>query len=152
MTDSREIERFAKEVSACFGLGAGAMIQNVAALQACSSLAMPDVELWIDVAEIVRTLYGFPTEVVEARDALRDYVAEDSIPLDPLVEFGPMLAQMVGALGKSAGSRIGIDGTGCPSEILKSFFHAGFRVFSVASPRRDEVRLQLGQMAAGGTR
>jgi pyruvate,orthophosphate dikinase len=152
VTDTREIERFAKEVSACSGLDAGAMIQNVAALQSCSSRVMPDVELWIDVVEIVRTLYGFPTEVVEARGALRDYVAEGSIPLDPLVEFGPMLAQMVGALGKSAGSRIGIDGTGCPSEILKGFFHAGFRVFSVAFPRRDDLRLQLGQMAAEGTR
>ena len=152
VTDAGEIERFAGEASGCFGLGAGAMIQNVAALQTCGSAATPGVALWIDVAEIVRTLYGFPTEVVEARDALRDYVAEGSIPLDPLVEFGPLLARMVDAVGKTAGARVGIDGTGCPSEILKGFFHAGFRVFSVAFPRRDELRLQLGQAAAEGAK
>ena len=112
---------------------------------------MLEVALWIDVAEIVRTLYGFPTEVIEARDVLRDYVAAGSIPLDPVVEFGPLLAGMVDAIGNSAGSRIGIDGAGCPSEILAGFFRAGFRVFSVAAPRRDELRLQLGQAAAGGT-
>lgn len=150
VTDAREIDRFASEASACFGLGAGAMIQNIAALQACGSAAAPEAELWIDVAEIVRTLYGFPAEIIEARDPLRDYVEEGNIPLDPLVEFGPLLARTVGVLGKSAGPRVGVDGTGCPSELLNGFFRAGFRVFSVAFPRRDEVRLQLGQTAARG--
>lgn len=151
VTDARELERFAEEVSRCAGLRAGAMVQNIAALHACGSLAaVPGTELWIDASELIRTLYGFPTEVIEARDALRDYTAEGSIPLDPLVELGPLLAGMVEAAGKAAGARVGIDGTGCPPEILKGFYGAGFRVFSVAHPRRDEMRLQLGQAAAGG--
>ena len=146
VTDAREVDRFAVEAAAC-GLSAGAVIQNVAALQTCGAEVRADVPLWIDMAEVVRTFYGFPSEVIEAREVLRDYVAAGSIPIDPSVTLGPLLTEMVRTACRRA--RTGIDSSGCPPEILSSLYAAGCRTFAVAHPRRDEVRLQLAQAKGG---
>lgn len=146
VTDAREVDRFVEEAAACC-LSAGAVIQNVAALRTCGAAVRADVPLWIDIAEVVRTFYGFPSEVIEAREALRDYVAAGSIPIDPSVTLGPLLTEMVrSACGRA---RTGIDASGCPPEILSSLYAAGARTFAVAHPRRDEVRLQLAQAKGG---
>ncbi len=65
VVDAREVAGFCK-LAAGVGLSAAAIIQNAAALIQAEEIANVCGTLWIDAAETIRTVYGFPAEVLQA--------------------------------------------------------------------------------------
>lgn len=145
----RESDAFAAEIERVGHLKAGATIQNVVALDAVRELCQSGKPLWIDIAEIVRTTHGFPVEVQQSLEALDRYAESGRVEHNPFRQPAGFLATLLKGILAGTSSQvsamIGIDGAGCPSELLSELHHLGFRRFAVPVVRRDETRFLLGR-------
>ena len=144
--DSREFDAFRVEIERVGQLKAGATLQNVVALDAAQELSQSGASLWIDVAEIVRTVHGFPVEVQQSLEALDIYATSGRVANNPfrhLVGFLESLFSKV--LSQADPAMIGVDGAGCSPELLDQLYHLGFRRFAMPVARRDETRFLLGR-------
>jgi pyruvate,orthophosphate dikinase len=154
ITEPPEFEAFRKETSRIGVVGAGAKIQNLAALHMTRGLAAGGVPLWLDIGEIIRTAYGFPSEVQQAAAALDGYAAGGMIAANPYRHPAGFVMEPIAAAlsgGDDAGRRmLGVDAAGdCPSELLAALYRFGVRHYAAAAARRDEIRLLLGQCEGG---
>ena len=149
ITDARELQVYCAAVVNAGSLGAGAMIQNVAALRACRDMFSLQVPLWIEINEIIRAMYGFPSEILDVQSAMGDYVAAGHVACNPLVGLGAPLADLIEPLAAddNASFWIGVDCNGCSRDLVLDLFRRGFRRFAVSIGRRDETRLAFGQLA-----
>jgi pyruvate,orthophosphate dikinase len=149
ITDAGEFQRFGAEVARTGQIAAGAIIQNIAALSAGKAMAKQGMPLWIEISEIIPTMYGFPTEVLDVQRAMQEYVAAGYVAANPSKEIGTFLTDLVLPLNAEEMSEawVGIDCTGCSLELVVELFRRGFTTFSVPPGRRDEVRLEFGQQA-----
>jgi pyruvate,orthophosphate dikinase len=129
------------------GLRAGAVIQNVMALDDILQFVDSEAPIWVDVADIVRTVYGFPIEVQQSLDVLDHYAKEGLIRENPFRKLPPYVTNLLAAAASAAGkgASLGIEGSGVPQELLIKLHRMGFRRFSVPIGRRDELRFVLGR-------
>jgi pyruvate,orthophosphate dikinase len=129
------------------GLSAGAVIQNVMALDDILQFVDARAPIWVDVADIVRTIYGFPIEVQQSLDVLDQYAKEKLIRANPFRNLPPYATNLLTGAASAAGkgASLGIEGSGVPHELLAKLYRTGFRRFSVPVGRRDELRFVLGR-------
>jgi pyruvate,orthophosphate dikinase len=148
VTDSRETVRFV-ELCAEADLEAGAIVQNAAALIHAGEIAQACRTVWIDPVEIIRTVYGFPTEVLQADHTLEDYATEGFLAANPFARPAVFLCDRFRAaseVAKSNAAAFAIDLSGGFSAVLAGdLFAYGFRRFATSPSRRDELRLILAQ-------
>jgi pyruvate,orthophosphate dikinase len=146
ISSSSEFVAFQQEARQA-GLGAGAMIQNAMALDDAVQIAESGVPIWIDVGDIVRTLYGFPIEVQQSLEVLDQYVKEDFVRANPFRHLPSYVTSLLAAAATAAekGAPLGIEGSAVPPELLVELHRTGFRRFSVPIGRRDELRFLLGR-------
>jgi pyruvate,orthophosphate dikinase len=147
--DSREAVSFARLASEV-GLPAGVIVQNVAALIHAGELAEACRAIWIDVAEIIRTVHGFPAEVLQAAKTLDDYAAGGFLAGNPFARPASFLGERLRAVAAIAASKgatpFGIDIVDGYSPTLAQELHEmGYRRFAASPARRDELRLTLAQ-------
>jgi pyruvate, orthophosphate dikinase len=143
---SREFEVFREEVERVGQLKAGATLQNIVALDATRELSQSGAPLWIDVAEIVRTVHGFPVEVQQSLEALDIYATSGRVANNPFRHLAGFLESLFSrVLLRAESAIIGVDGAGCSPELLDRLYHLGFRRFAMPVTRRDETRFLLGR-------
>ncbi|WP_454625406.1 pyruvate, phosphate dikinase [Bradyrhizobium cenepequi] len=130
------------------GLGAGAMIQNVMALDDILQITETGAPIWVDVGDIVRTVCGLPIEVQQSLDVLDQYTHEKFIRANPFRRLPLYVTKLLSAAAMAAerGACLGIEGSTVPPELLVELHRIGFRRFSVPVGRRDEVRFLLGRL------
>jgi len=148
VVDARETHEFAK-LAAEVGLEAGAIVQNAAALIYAADIAKACRTIWIDAVEIIRTVYGFPAEVLQAAKTLDDYTGAGFLVGNPFARPASFLCdrfRAAGEVAKSSAASFGIDLAGGFSPTLARDLHSyGFRRFAASPSRRDELRLILSQ-------
>ncbi|QIG94161.1 pyruvate, phosphate dikinase [Bradyrhizobium sp. 6(2017)] len=146
ISSSSEFAAFQREVRQV-GLGAGAMIQNVMALDSVVEIAGSAAPIWVDIGDVVRTIYGFPIEVQQSLEVLDQYVSEDLVRANPFRRLPSYATNLLTAAVTAAekGAQLGIEGSTVPSELLVELHRLGFRRFSVPTGRRDELRFLLGR-------
>lgn len=144
--DSREFDAFRMEIERVGQLKAGATLQNVVALDAALELSQSGAPLWIDVAEIVRTVHGFPVEVQQSLEALDIYATSGRVANNPFRRLAGLLESLFSrVLSRADSGMIGVDGAGCSPELLDQLYNLGFRRFAMPVARRDETRFLLGR-------
>ncbi len=149
VVDAREVASFCK-LAAGVGLSAGAIIQNAAALIQAEEIASVCGTLWIDAAETIRTVYGFPAEVLQAATTLDNYAGAGLIDANPFARPASFLASRFRSVAERGGATVassfGVDFSGGFSPVLARALKAmGFRRFAAAPAYRDELRLVLAQ-------
>ena len=123
------------------------MIQNVKAFDGIIQVADATTPLWIDIGDIVRTAYGFPIEVQQSLEVLDQYVTERLMVSNPFRRLPKYLTTLLAGAAAAAekGVPLGIEGSAVPPELLVELHRIGFRRFSVAVGKRDELRFLLGR-------
>lgn len=146
ISSALELEAFQREARQV-GLGAGAVIQNVMGLDGILKLVELSAPIWLDIAEIVRAVHGFPIEVQQSPDVLDQYSKEGLIGANPFRDLPAYLTNLVSAAASGAdkGACLGVEGSGVPHELLVKLHRMGFRRFAVTAGRRDELRFALGR-------
>jgi pyruvate, orthophosphate dikinase len=151
IVDGREMQRFASLAEEA-GLSAGALLQNAISLNKAAEIASQCDTIWADVTETIRTVYGFPTEVVHAEGTLDRYVAEGFLRANPFGHPAPFLIdwlQSVSDLSRTGlRTSVGIDLSGEFSPMIVARLRdMGFRRFATSPARRDQLRLILAQQS-----
>jgi pyruvate, orthophosphate dikinase len=146
ISSSSEFTAFQRETEQV-GLTAGAMIQNVMAFDGILQVADATKPLWVDIGDIVRTAHGFPIEVQQSLEVLDQYVTESLMVSNPFRRLPMYLTTLLAGAAAAAdkGVPLGIEGSAVPSELLVELYRTGFRRFSVAVGKRDELRFLLGR-------
>ena len=149
VVDAREVESFCRLASQV-GLVAGAIIQNAAALIHAGEIASGCETIWIDAAETIRSVYGFPTEVLHATKTLDDYAGAGFIGANPFARPASFLVDRLRSVAELRNANVatafGIDFSGGLSPVLASELQEmGFRRFAASPAHRDELRLTLAQ-------
>ena len=149
MVDAREVESFCK-LAARVELVAGAIIQNAAALIHAVEIASGCETIWIDAAETIRTVYGFPAEVLHATKTLDNYAGAGFIRANPFARPASFLVDRLRSVVELGNSNVatafGIDFSGGLSPVLAGGLQEmGFRRFAASPAHRDELRLILAQ-------
>ena len=146
ISSSSEFAAFHREARQ-IGVGAGAMIQNVMALDDIVQIAEQAAATWVDIGDIVRTMYGFPIEVQQSLEVLDQYVKEDLVRANPFRRLASHVTSLLAAAAVTAGkgAALGIEGSAVPPDLLVELHRIGFRRFAVPTGRRDELRFLLGR-------
>lgn len=152
ITAVEELQAFRRD-AAEFGLPrAGAMLQSPAGLAEAAALAEAGSALWIDIREVIRTFYGYPSALSFGDDVFEGYVADGYLRINPRTGLGRHLSRLLGdlvaAVGLHPGARLGVDcGDGTAHSLLEDLYHAGLRTFSVPAGATAGMRLALGHLA-----
>lgn len=149
---AEELQAFRRDAASLGLPEAGAVLQSPAGLAEASSLAGASTVLWVDIREVIRTFYGFPSALSFGDDVFEGYVADGYLRLNPRTGLGPHLRDVLGALVAAArlnpGLRLGVDcGDGTAQSLLEDLYQVGLRTFSVPAPATAGMRLALGQLA-----
>jgi pyruvate, orthophosphate dikinase len=147
ISGSSEFATFQREAEEA-GLRAGAMIQNVMALDDILQITETGAPIWVDVGDIVRTVCGLPIEVQQSLDVLDQYAHEKLIRANPFRHLPLYVTNLLSAAAMAAErcASLGIEGSTVPPELLVELHRIGFRRFSVPVGRRDEARFLLGRL------
>jgi pyruvate,orthophosphate dikinase len=149
VVDPREVQTFS-ELASEVGLDAGAIVQNAAALIHIREIASRCKKIWVDAAETIRTLYGFPSGVLHAAKTFDDYAAAGFIGANPFARPTQFLVdrfRSVAELGNVFHSTLyGVHLSAGFSPLLASGLkEIGFRQFAASPAQCDELRLILAQ-------
>jgi len=155
ITSASELGAFRK-VAAEMGLQrVGAHLQSPAALSDGGSIARVGHAVWVDIREIIRTFYGYPSALSFGDDVFEAYVADGYLDHNPRnhvrAPLKRMLEELVNAVGASSQTavRLGVDcGTSAAVSLVEDLYSVGFRTFSIPIPASASLRLALGQFAA----
>jgi pyruvate, orthophosphate dikinase len=147
-----ELQAFRRDAASLGLPNAGAVLQSPAGLAQASSLAGASTVLWVDIREVIRTFYGFPSALSFGDEVFEGYVAEGYLRLNPRTGLGPHLRDALGALVSAAklnaGLRLGVDcGEATAQSLIEDLYQVGLRSFSVSAPATAGMRLALGQLA-----
>jgi pyruvate, orthophosphate dikinase len=130
------------------GLGVGVVAQNMASLAAAVELSEACTVLWLDIAEITRSYYGFASPLSLADDVFEVYSTDGMIENNPRGVLAPMVADALAAVASRADAvRIGVDlgnAVWAPS-LISELYRTGIRRFSLVPSHAAGVRLTLGQ-------
>jgi pyruvate, orthophosphate dikinase len=148
LADLMEFRAFGEEVGEFNSLLAGLLVQNTVLLFRLADAARVDAPVWIDVNEIIRSVHGYPTHILQVPSILDDYRAAGLISVNPLRDTGGILAAPLQSIGAAGVSGIGIAGAGGLSdEFLDLLYHAGFRRFSAQAAGADLVGVRLARLS-----
>ena len=151
-------EEFAAFRSAATALGlrhSGAVLQSPAGVTEAATMAAQGATLWVDVREILRTFYGYPSALSFGDDVFEGYIADGYLSQNPRTRLSrrlqALLQDMLAQVAQAApGVRVGVEcGEGTAVSLIEDLYRAGFRVFSVPSAACAGARLALGQLAGG---
>lgn len=153
LTELSEMTVFRRELGDATSTNAGAVIRSFAGLQnfALSTECADDV--WLDVDSIVRSVYGFPSELFSAPGVFASYRERGCLTLDPQKTPAPFLLDAFGTLVRRLGpERAGVILAGVTlDDVAVAFYDAGFRRFAVSAAARERMLLTFGRRAAEGT-
>lgn len=147
-----ELRAFRAAASAAGIAQAGAVLQSPAGLADIAALARHTSVLWVDLREVIRTFYGYPSALSFGDDVFEAYVNDGYLAHNPRTTLGAHLGAIVtdvaaGAQG-IAGLRLGVEcGDGAALSLVEDLHAAGVRTFSVPVAALPSVRLALGQRA-----
>jgi pyruvate,orthophosphate dikinase len=133
------------------GIGqVGAVLQSPAGLADTAAMAKQTSVLWIDLREVIRTFYGYPSALSFGDDVFESYVNDGYMPHNPRTALGPHLGALVKGVAEAArnveGLRLGVEcGDGAALSLVEDLHAAGVRTFSVPVSALPSVRLALGQ-------
>ena len=153
ITSIDELEAF-REAAAALGIAnVGAVLQSPAGLAEATSLTQARRVLWVDIREVIRTFYGYPSALSFGDDVFESYVADGYLRHNPRTGVGPHLREHLGRLVEAAASnsvpRLGVDcGDGAAVSLVEDLYRVGFRTFSVPMAARAGTRLAIGQLAS----
>ena len=150
----------AEELAAFRGAATAARLQNVAAylqnpaaIAQAGSLADAGHALWVDIREVIRTFYGYPSALSFGDDVFEAYVADGYLSHNPRTHLGAQLQrhliELVADVGERPNVRLGVDcGDAAAVSLIEDLYRVGFRSFSIPIPASAGMRLALGQFAA----
>ncbi len=142
ITEPAELEEFAGMVGADSPVAAGAVLQNPVVLHAPTRLTSGGHQLWVDLAELVRTSCGRPDELLYLTGDLTDSVAEAALP--------ELVVDLLRGLVRAghAGPALGVEVAGHANPgYIGNLFEVGVRRFTSTARQAEELRLALGQLA-----
>jgi pyruvate, orthophosphate dikinase len=147
-----ELQAFRRDAASLGLPDAGAVLQSPAGLAQAASLAGASTVLWVDIREVIRTFYGFPSALSFGDEVFEGYVADGYLRLNPRTGLGPHLRDALGALVTAAklnsNVRLGVDcGEATAQSLIEDLYQVGLRSFSVSAPATAGMRLALGQLA-----
>lgn len=149
VVDPREVQAFC-ELASEVDLDAGAIVQNAAALIRADEIASCCNKIWVDAAETIRTVYGFPSEVLHATKTFDDYATAGFIAANPFAGPDAFLVDRLRSVAELANVKhsmsVGVDLSAGFSPVLASGLkEMGFRQFAASPAHYDELRLILAQ-------
>jgi hypothetical protein len=130
----------------------GAVIRSYAGLYEFASTSDLETDVWVDIDSVVRTAYGFPSELFSARGAFAGYLKRGALRSDPQATLGSFVRASVAKLVEAAGTRrVGVIlGAASPLDAGSASYDCGCRRFAVLAGGRERLRLQLARDAVGG--
>lgn len=148
-----ELEAFRRAASPLGFDRVGAVLQSPAGMAEVTALAGVGAVVWIDIREIIRTYYGYPSALSFGDDVFEAYVADGYLRHNPRTALGPHLRTTIGSVVEAMrgveGTRLGVEcGDGAALSLLEDLYLTGVREFSVPSAALAGVRIALGQLAA----
>jgi pyruvate, orthophosphate dikinase len=141
-----------------FGFAAvGAVLQSPAGLAAAEAITASAAAVWIDIREVIRTFYGYPSALSFGDDVFESYVGDGYLRHNPRTTLGAQLREAIGAAVATAraggAARLGVEcGDGAALSLVEDLYATGVRMFSVPAASMAGVRLALGQMAVKSDR
>lgn len=147
ITTSAELLAFADLISGDSPVSAGAVLQNPAVLHRPERLIQSGLELWVDLAELVRTSCGRPEELLYGTADV-DVNHDPQPPMTALPEL--VSTQLSGLVTAAAGvSSVGVDVAGhLDVPHIRTLYRLGVRRYTTTSGQAAELRLALGQLAS----
>lgn len=150
---AEEVAAFHKAASGLGLQNVGAFLQSPAAIALAPSLADAGHAVWVDIRELVRTFYGYPSALSFGDDVFEAYVADGYLRHNPRTHLsGPLkqlLTELVSSLSTKTSARLGVDcGDAAAGSLIEDLYRVGFRTFSIPIPASAGMRLALGQFAA----
>ena len=109
--------------------------------------------IWIDATETIRTVYGFPTEVLQAEETLDryargDFLSRESVRAPGELSWIDWLQSFPSCRdGDCEDTSVGVDLSGrvLANDLAVALYKMGYRRFAASPARRDELRLILAQ-------
>ena len=151
VTEFAEIDGFRRDLHGIDFPTVGAVVRSFAGVQNFSLFYGEDVEVWIDVDAVVRSAYGFPSELMAARGVFAEYRERGCVTIDPQVTVAPFLLAAFEALLQRVGPKRA--GAFCnpseESETMTALYAIGYRRFAVPANAREQVCLRLARAAIG---
>ena len=153
ITGVEELQAFRKDAGELGLPRAGAVLQSPAGLAEAAGMAAASPVLWVDIRELIRTWYGYPSALSFGDDVFESYVSDGHLAHNPRTSLGTHLRETLGRLMAAArsspGLKLGVDcGEGAAMSLVHDLYEVGFRTFSVPLQSSASVRLALGQLAA----
>jgi pyruvate, orthophosphate dikinase len=153
ITAASELHAF-RQAAATLGLHhVGAVLQSPAGLSEVSGIAEVASAVWVDLREIIRTYYGYPSALSFGDDVFESYVADGYLTHNPRTALGSGLGALFHGLATAAarlpGVRLGVEcGDGAALSLVEDLYRSGVRAFSLPTAALPSARLALGQLAA----
>jgi pyruvate,orthophosphate dikinase len=151
LTDGSEMAAFRRDVAAFAVPETGAFLRSFAGLRNFADAGPPETTIWVDVDAVIRSAYGFPSELMAARGVFADYRERGLIGENPQSALAPFLVacfeallHRVGAARAGAVCASAVEGT-----IATTLYALGYRRFAVAANDREPVCLGLARAAIG---
>jgi pyruvate, orthophosphate dikinase len=147
-----ELEAFERAAAPLGFAGVGAVLQSPAGMAEAAAIMAKAVAVWVDIREVIRTFYGYPSALSFGDEVFESYVADGYLRHNPRTALGAHLrSAMRHIVDASRGHerlRLGVDcGEGAAVLLVEDLYEAGMRVFSVPMASLASVRLALGQWA-----
>jgi pyruvate,orthophosphate dikinase len=150
VTDPAELQAI-RECASGFGtIGVGGALQSLGALAAGVEMVRQGFPVWVDIGEIVRTYFGFPSALALAGVTFDNYVMQGTMAVNPTRQLDAALEEAIGRfvikVSDVTHARVGADcGAGIPARVVEQLHGAGFRTFAASGHLAAALRLQLGQ-------
>jgi pyruvate, orthophosphate dikinase len=147
LTDLSEFSAYRAEVAAFKGLSPGLLVQNTALLFCIADSVQVNTPIWIDVNEVIRSLHGYPIQMLQIPSILDDYHQAGRVAANPFRDLSGILAAPLKSIGAAQGNVIGIIGAeGLSDQLLGQLYHAKFRRFSAQTKAADLIGLRLARL------
>ncbi|MCY1198783.1 pyruvate, phosphate dikinase [compost metagenome] len=128
-----------------------ALVQNAALLFDIATNGVDGLQLWIDLAEILRTFNGWPDELAFSADTVDQYAQAGNFKDSPLRRLSSVLTSPLQKLANAAVEQqrhVIVDlGANPTTEMVADLRQMGFTDFAVPVDRVETLRLSLGRSA-----
>jgi pyruvate, orthophosphate dikinase len=153
VTNRCEPDALAKACRSLGSLSVGVSVQNFGALLAAREFTDNGYPVWIDIMEITRTFFGFPSALSLADDVFESYTSEGLMSFNPRSRVAPPLLEAIGRASTPApeSAEVAADcGAGATPSLVTDLHSVGLRTFSFSPNRSAAVRLALGHTKQKG--
>jgi pyruvate,orthophosphate dikinase len=149
-TECAEVDAFRRDLTESALPLTGALVRSFAGLHNFAQQGGDAFEVWVDVDAVVRTAYGFPSELMSAQGVFADYRQRGYFTTDPQQTLAPfLLAAFDALLGRIGAGRAGVVGGTVAEAMLVALYGLGYRRFCVPINERERLYLRLARAAIG---